>query len=404
MKILVSWSTGKDAAWMLHALRGEYPGRVAGLLTTTNEAFDRVAMHAVRRELAEAQAHAAGSAAPHRPAALAVPNDEYERRMDAAVRGFVRDGFTHVAFGDLFLEDVRRYREDRLAGSGLTPLFPLWKTKPTGDLAWDMIEGGLEARLTCVDPRKLDRAFAGRAFDAGLLADLPSSVDPCGENGEFHSLPAPARCSSTASTSALARLSNETGLCLPMSLPAEIVCLTEETTETLYLLGEGDRVVGICGYTVRPPEARQKPKVSAFISARFEKIEALKPDLILAFSDLQADIAAELIRRGYAVHAFNQRSRRRDSADDPHAGRDGRRARQGGGTGPPARAGAGRHSRIGVRLCTAAARLLRGVGRPADHRDSAGWTSSSRWREATRCSRSCAPRASRKIALSPASR
>ena len=107
--------------------------------------------------------------------------------MRAAVAGFVADGFTHVAFGDLFLEDVRRYREERLAGSGLEPLFPIWKTKSTAALAQDMIAGGLQARLTCVDPRKLDRAFAGRAFDQSLLRDLPAGVDPCGENGEFHS-------------------------------------------------------------------------------------------------------------------------------------------------------------------------------------------------------------------------
>ena len=187
MKILLSWSSGKDAAWSLHQLRQDYPGAVAGLLTTTNEAFDRVAMHAVRRELVEAQAQAAGLPLHIVPLPWPCSNEEYERRMSAAVAGFVRDGFTHAAFGDLFLEDVRRYREDRLAGSGLTPLFPLWKTKPTRDLAWDMIEGGLQARLTCVDPRKLDRAFAGRAFDAALIDELPAAVDPCGENGEFHS-------------------------------------------------------------------------------------------------------------------------------------------------------------------------------------------------------------------------
>ena len=107
--------------------------------------------------------------------------------MKTAIDGFVADGFTHVAFGDLFLEDVRRYREDRLAGSGLAPLFPIWKTKPTADLARDMIDGGLQARLTCIDPRKLDRSFAGRTFDEQLLADLPEGIDPCGENGEFHS-------------------------------------------------------------------------------------------------------------------------------------------------------------------------------------------------------------------------
>jgi uncharacterized protein (TIGR00290 family) len=187
VKILVSWSSGKDSAWMLHILEQQHPGAVAGLLTTVNEAFDRVAMHAVRRSLLEAQARATG----HRLFAVDIPwpcsNAEYERRMSEAVSGFVRDGFTHAAFGDLFLEDVRRYREDRLAGSGLSPLFPLWKSKPTFELAGDMIDGGLQAYLTTVDPRKLDPSFAGRAFDRQLLADLPAGVDPCGENGEFHS-------------------------------------------------------------------------------------------------------------------------------------------------------------------------------------------------------------------------
>jgi uncharacterized protein (TIGR00290 family) len=187
MKILVSWSTGKDSAWMLHTLRQQYPHAVAGLLTTLNQAFDRVAMHAVRRRLLQAQADAAGLML--YPIDLPWPcsNADYEQRMGAAVKQFVGDGFTHVAFGDLFLEDVRRYREERLAGTGLTPLFPLWRTKSTAALAREMIDGGLRAYLTCVDPRKLDRAFAGRAFDASLLADLPPGVDPCGENGEFHS-------------------------------------------------------------------------------------------------------------------------------------------------------------------------------------------------------------------------
>ena len=187
MKLLVSWSTGKDSAWMLHAINQEYPGAAAGLLTTTNQAFDRVAMHAVRRELLEAQAAAARLPLHVIPLPWPCSNGQYESIMKAAVEGFVAGGFTHVAFGDLFLEDVRRYREDRLAGSGLEPLFPIWKTKPTSDLARDMIEAGLQARLTCIDPRKLDRSFAGRRFDASLLADLPDDVDPCGENGEFHS-------------------------------------------------------------------------------------------------------------------------------------------------------------------------------------------------------------------------
>lgn len=187
MKILVSWSTGKDSAWMLHVLRRQYPGAVAGLLTTVNEAFDRVAMHAVRRDLLGAQAEAAGL--PLHVVNIPWPcsNADYEKRMAKAVEGFVVDGFTHVGFGDLFLEDVRRYREDRLKDTGLTPLFPLWKAMATSELARTMIAEGIRAYLTCVDPRQLDASFAGRAFDESLLADLPVHVDPCGEKGEFHS-------------------------------------------------------------------------------------------------------------------------------------------------------------------------------------------------------------------------
>ena len=187
MKILVSWSTGKDSAWMLHVLQRQHPGAAAALLTTTNEAFDRVAMHAVRRQLLEQQAAATGLPLHVVPLPWPCSNEEYERRMGSAVRRFVEAGFTHAAFGDLFLEDVRRYREERLAGSGLTPLFPLWRTKSTIELAREMVEGGLSARLTCVDPRRLDRSFAGRTFDAAFLDVLPAEVDPCGENGEFHS-------------------------------------------------------------------------------------------------------------------------------------------------------------------------------------------------------------------------
>ena len=186
MKIVVSWSSGKDSAWTLHVLRGQYPGCTAGLLTTINEAFDRVAMHAVRRELVRAQAHAAGLPLYAIDLPWPCANETYEARMAAAVKQLESDGFTHIAFGDLFLEDVRRYREDRLAGTGLTPLFPLWKTMPTRQLADQMIESGLGACLTCVDPRVLPASFAGRSFDRGLLADLPEGVDPCGENGEFH--------------------------------------------------------------------------------------------------------------------------------------------------------------------------------------------------------------------------
>ena len=187
MKILVSWSTGKDSAWMLHTLRQQRPDAIGGLLTTTNQAFDRVAMHAVRRELLQAQADAAGLPLHVVPLPWPCSNEQYEGIMKTAVEGFVKDGYTHAAFGDLFLEDVRRYREERLAGSGLEPMFPIWKTKSTAALAQDMLAGGLRATLTCVNPKQLDRSFAGRTFDSSLLADLPAGVDPCGENGEFHS-------------------------------------------------------------------------------------------------------------------------------------------------------------------------------------------------------------------------
>ena len=172
---------------MLHVLNQQYPRAAAGLLTTTNQAFDRVAMHAVRRELLEAQARAAGLPLHVVPLPWPCSNEQYETIMGNAVKGFVAEGFTHVAFGDLFLEDVRNYRITRLAGSGLEPLFPIWKTKPTRELAQEMIAAGLRARITCVNPRQLDRSFAGRVFDDSFVADLPPDVDPCGENGEFHS-------------------------------------------------------------------------------------------------------------------------------------------------------------------------------------------------------------------------
>jgi uncharacterized protein (TIGR00290 family) len=184
MKILVSWSSGKDSAWMLHALRtsGHAP---AALLTTINESADRVAMHAVRTAVLRAQADAAGLPLITVPIPSPCPNEIYEARMSAACRDAVAGGFTHIAFGDLFLEDVRRYREERLAGTGLTPLFPLW-SRPTDVLAREMLAGGLDAYLTCVDPKQLPPSFAGRRFDAALLADLPDGIDPCGERGEFH--------------------------------------------------------------------------------------------------------------------------------------------------------------------------------------------------------------------------
>ena len=184
-RTLVSWSSGKDSAWMVHVLRRSPDVSIGALLTTTNEAFGRVAMHAVRRELLQAQAESLGLPLIDVPIPWPCSNDQYEQRMGAAVSCAVAEGFTHVAFGDLFLEDVRRYREDRLTGTGLIPLFPLWG-KATAPLARDMVLGGLRARLTCVDPRVLDASFAGREYDVSLLEELPPEVDPCGERGEFH--------------------------------------------------------------------------------------------------------------------------------------------------------------------------------------------------------------------------
>jgi len=171
---------------MLHVLKQDPGVEIGALLTTMNEEFDRVAMHAVRRRLLEEQSHASGAPLWTVPLPWPCSNEEYESRMRTAVAKAVAEGFTHVAFGDLFLEDVRRYREDRLAGSGLSPIFPIWGI-PTDRLAADMIDGGLRAVLTCVNPKHLDRSFAGRQFDRSLLADLPAGIDPCGERGEFHS-------------------------------------------------------------------------------------------------------------------------------------------------------------------------------------------------------------------------
>ncbi len=186
-KTLLSWSSGKDAAWALHILRERGEVEVVGLLTTFNEAFDRVAMHAVRRELVEAQAEAAGL--PMIPVPLPFPctNEAYEDRMRSAIARARSAGITRMAFGDLFLEDVRDYRVRLLDGSGIEPIFPIWETpNATSGLAQRMIQSGMEAILTCVDPAQLTERFLGRSFDASLMAELPDGVDPCGERGEFH--------------------------------------------------------------------------------------------------------------------------------------------------------------------------------------------------------------------------
>ena len=185
MKILLSWSSGKDSAWALHVLNQTHPGAVAALLTTVNEAVDRVAMHAVRRDVLEAQAEAAGLPLRIVPIPHPCSNDVYEARMRDAVAASVADGFTHAAFGDLFLEDVRAYRERMLAQTGLKPLFPIWG-EDTRELSRWVVANGFRSTLTCVDPRTMPPQFVGRAYDAALLEELPEGVDPCGENGEFH--------------------------------------------------------------------------------------------------------------------------------------------------------------------------------------------------------------------------
>jgi uncharacterized protein (TIGR00290 family) len=184
VKTLLAWSSGKDSAWTLHVLR-QQGIEVGALLTTLNEAAGRVAMHGVREVLLNTQAEAAGVPLWKIPLPWPCTNADYESRMAEACRRAVAEGFESIAFGDLFLRDVREYRERQLAGSGLTPMFPLWE-RPTPELAREMIAGGVRARLSCVDSKVIDAGFAGREFDEALLADLPASADPCGENGEFH--------------------------------------------------------------------------------------------------------------------------------------------------------------------------------------------------------------------------
>jgi uncharacterized protein (TIGR00290 family) len=184
-KAWVAWSSGKDSAWALEAVRRSGELDVAALLTTVNRTHQRVAMHAVRESLLETQADAAGLPLVKVPIPSPCSNAEYERAMGEAMDRARAEGVTHMVFGDLFLQDVRRYREENLEKCGMTPVFPLWGI-PTRQLAEEMIAGGLRARLTCIDPRQLDKAFAGREWNAELLAELPASVDPCGERGEFH--------------------------------------------------------------------------------------------------------------------------------------------------------------------------------------------------------------------------
>jgi len=184
-RTLLSWSTGKDCAWSLHVLRQQNEHKVVGLLTTFNQAANRVAMHAVRRSLVEAQAKQLGVPVWEVDLPQPCSNADYELIMKETCETAVQSGIECIAFGDLFLTDVRAYREKQLENSGLQPVFPVWGM-PTRELAHSMINSGLRAKLTCVDPKRLAPEFVGRDFNEQLLSDLPQAIDPCGENGEFH--------------------------------------------------------------------------------------------------------------------------------------------------------------------------------------------------------------------------
>ena len=184
-KILLSWSSGKDSAWTLHVLQQRGEVEVVGLLTTINTHFQRVAMHGTRLALLKAQADAARLPLWEVPLPWPCSNEVYEQAMSAACASAVAKGISAIAFGDLFLEDVRRYREDRLHGTGLEPMFPLWE-RNTRELISEMLERGLRARIVCLDPKKLPADFAGRDLDHDLVRRMPAGVDPCAENGEFH--------------------------------------------------------------------------------------------------------------------------------------------------------------------------------------------------------------------------
>lgn len=184
-RVLLSWSSGKDSAWTLHVLRENPDIEVVGLLTTVNTTHDRVAMHSTRRAILDAQAQATGLPLYVIPLPWPCSNEVYEREMQAALTSARKHAVTHIAFGDLFLEDIRAYRIKQLKGSGIEPMFPIWH-EPTEPLARRIIDAGVKAVLTCVDPKKLSGSFAGREFDHAFLDELPEGIDPCGENGEFH--------------------------------------------------------------------------------------------------------------------------------------------------------------------------------------------------------------------------
>jgi uncharacterized protein (TIGR00290 family) len=185
-KALIAWSSGKDSAWALHEVRRSGDYDIVGALTTITDSFKRVSMHGVRQEVLTTQLEAAGLPMILVSIPYPCPNEVYEARMANALADANAAGVTHVIFGDLFLQDVRAYREQKMAGTGMTPIFPLWQ-RPTAALAREMIDAGVETYLVCIDLKQLPKEFSGRRFDRALLSELPAAADPCGENGEFHS-------------------------------------------------------------------------------------------------------------------------------------------------------------------------------------------------------------------------
>jgi uncharacterized protein (TIGR00290 family) len=185
-KVIVSWSGGKDSAMALYAIRASGTYEVLALLTTVTEGYDRISMHGVRRSLLEEQSRSLNIPAEKIYISQKSSNEEYEARLKEKLLLYLRQGVSSVVIGDIFLEDLRKYREENLAKIGMKGIFPLWK-RDTAGLAREFIDVGFKAVITCVDSRHLPREFAGREFDRQFLSDLPASVDPCGENGEFHS-------------------------------------------------------------------------------------------------------------------------------------------------------------------------------------------------------------------------
>jgi uncharacterized protein (TIGR00290 family) len=231
VRALLSWSTGKDAAWSLHRLRQAGEVEVVALITTTNQTFGRVAMHAVRLALLDRQAEAAGLPLVVVPLPWPCTNAQYEAAVHAAlVEAIAAFDVTHIAFGDLYLSDVRAYRERQLEPTGLQPLFPLWG-EPTAALAQEMIVGGLHAYLTCVDPRRLDASFAGRTFDASLLAALPPDVDPCGEGGEFHTCVVAGPMFTAPVATVVGEIVERDGFVFADLLPVDAAVALDETQE-----------------------------------------------------------------------------------------------------------------------------------------------------------------------------